>query len=149
MKKIILTLLLLSIAVPSAWAKEVPVKIKPVQKITTSNFSLQEGDSLDFVISENVLINSKLQLKKGTQVQGIITELEDNDYIIKPAKLYIENFRTTTENGMPVKLKGIIYKSGNEHQVFGEFLIFDLLRGGEVQIKPEKDEFTLYAEDNL
>ena len=149
MKKLILPLLFLLLTTQSVLTKEIPIKIKPIQKITTSNLSLQEGDSLDFAICEDVLINSKLHLKKGAQVQGVITELEDNDYVLKPAKLYIENFRTTTASGMPVKLKGIVYKSGNEHQVFGEFLIFDLLRGGEVQIKPRKDEFTLYTEDNL
>ena len=149
MKKIILFSALILTSQQIIWAKEFPVKIKPLQKITTSNIDLKEGDSLDFIISEDVLINSKLYLKRGEKVQGIITGLEDNNYVVQPAKLYIENFKTTTENGMPLKLKGIIYKSGNDHQVFGEFIIFDLLRGGEVQIKPAKDEFTLYVEENL
>jgi len=149
LKKSLLTLICVFCSTQVAFSKEIPVKIKPMQKITTSNLLVKEGDSIDFVVSEDVLINSELRLKKGERVQGIITGLEDNDFVVKPAKLYIENFRTTTVSGKPIKLKGIIYKSGSEHRVFGEFLIFDLLRGGEVQIKPEKDEFTIYIEENL
>lgn len=130
-------------------AKEIAVKIKPACKITTSNLDLKEGDLLDFVISEDVYIKSSPYLKKDEKVTGLVTNLEDNNYLSQPAKIHIENFRTVDVKNSPVKLNGIIYKSGNDHHVLGEFVFFEYLRGGEVQINPEKDEFILYIEENL
>lgn len=153
MKKLILFCFILLTSQQMLWAKEFPVKIKPVQKITTSNVDLREGNSLDFVVSEDVLINSNIYLPKGQKVNGTVTSIEENNFLVQPAKLYAENFRTTSINNKQVKLKGLVYKSGNEHQFFGEFVLAQIvqmfIRGGEVQIKPKKDEFTLYVEENL
>jgi len=148
-KKISLLFFLLLGCNSLALAKEIPVKIKPIYKITTSNALFTEGDSLDFVVAEDVLINSKVYFNKGQKVIGIITSREENDYLVTPAKLYIENFRTQTAQGKPIKLSGFIYKSGNKHDEIMEFFNPEFIRGGEVQIKPEKDEFTIYAEENL
>ena len=149
MKKIILPLLFLLLNPQQLFASEFPVKIKPVHKISTSNLDLKEGDSLEFVTSEAVLINSKPYINKGELVTATVTSLEDNGYLAQPAKLYLENFRTVSAKNTPIKLKGIIYKSGNDHRVFGEVFTFQFLRGGEVHITPEKDEFTIYVEENL
>lgn len=132
-----------------AAAKEVAVKIKPEYKITTSNLDLKEGDILDFTVCEDVFVKSAPYIKKGQKVTGMVTSIQDNDYLVTPAKIYIENFRTHDVNNSPVKLKGIVYKSGNDHHVICEFIILELFRGGEVQIKPQKDVFTIYAEENL
>lgn len=149
-KKLFLLVIILFIGKIS-FAKEMPVHIKPVSKITTSNVNLQEGDSANFVIKDDVLINSKLYLKKNTPVSGIITSLEENDYQYKPATLYIDNFVAKDVNNKTVKLKGIIYKKGNDHWMITQFIPLPLtiLRGGEVQIKPKKDVFTLILEDNI
>lgn len=147
-KKLLLIILCLMFS-QSIFAKEIPVKIKPAFKITTSNLDLKEGDCLEFIISNDVFINSKISFKKGQKVYADVTSLEDNGFLVQPAKLYIENFRTINGQNHQVKLNGIIYKTGNDHHMFTEFFVFDVLRGGEVHIKPEKDEFTIYAEDNL
>lgn len=153
MKKLIvlfITAVCLSlITLGTAMAAETPVKIKPSSKITTSNTTLQEGDLLEFVVAEDVFSGSSLCLKKGQKVTGTVTSLDDNNYLSQPAHLYIENFKTVNSKNDPVKLKGIIYKSGNDHHIMGEFVFFEMLRGGEVQINPEKDEFTIYLEENL
>lgn len=150
MKKLFLLVILLFIGKTSI-AKEVPVNIKPVNKITTSNVNLQEGDNANFVIKDDVFINSKLYLKKNALVSGIITSLEENDYQYKPATLYVDNFVTKDVDNKTVKLKGIIYKKGNDHWMVTQFIPIPLmiLRGGEVQIKPKKDVFTLILEDNI
>lgn len=147
----ITTLLIVTLFISSGvvLSKEIPVKIKPASKITTSNLDLQEGDLLQFVVLEDILINSKPYIEKGQIVTGTVTSLEENNYLAQPAKIYIENFKTTNVNNESVKLKGIVYKTGNNHQVLGEFIFFDLMRGGEVQIKPEKDEFTIYLKESL
>lgn len=150
MKKLFLLVILLFIGKTSI-AKEIPVNIKPVNKITTSNVNLQEGDNANFMIKDDIFINSKLYLKKSAPVSGIITSLEENDYQYKPATLYIDNFVVKDVNNKTVKLKGIIYKKGNDHWMITQFIPIPLmiLRGGEVQIKPKKDVFTLILEDNI
>lgn len=149
MKELLLSVFVLLAFSSSAVAKEIPVKIKPVCKITTANVNLNEGDSVDFTVAENVFVNQKLTIHKGQKVSGIITSLTDNGYMVQPAKLYIENFKTQNAEGKPIKLSGFIYKSGNKHEEIMEFFNPEFIRGGEVQIKPENDEFTIYVEDNL
>lgn len=147
-KKIfIISVLLLTFQVANA--KEIPVNIQPVCKITTSNVSLQEGDNVNFVVKEDVIVNSKMCLKKNDKVTGVITSLEENDYLYKPAALYMDNFVLTETDGKSIKLKGIVYKTGNNHALLTQFIPFPCywLRGGEVQIKPQKDVFTLIFED--
>lgn len=137
------------LSITCVFAREIPVKIKPAHKISTSNLSLREGDTLEFIISQDVYINSKTYLKSGQLVQADITSLEDNGFLVQPAKIYIENFRTVNPQNKMVKLKGLIYKQGNIHPIVTEFFVFDVLRGGEVHLLPQKDEFTIYAEENL
>lgn len=149
MKKKALFIFLFMIVSNAVFAADIPVRIKPEYRVTTSNLDLKEGDSLDFVISEDVFVNSKKYLNKGQKVTADVTSLEDNGFLVQPAKLYVENFRTKDAQNNLVKLKGIIYKSGNSHSALTEFFVFDVLRGGEVQIKPEKDEFIIYIEEKL
>lgn len=150
MKIRILVVLILSVIISNVvGAREIPVKIKPIHKITTSNLDLKEGDCLEFATSEDIYINSKTKIEKGQMVYADVTALEDNGFLVQPASLYIENFRTNDTHNNAIKLKGLIYKTGNDHHIFTDFFVFDVLRGGEVQIKPEKDEFTIYFEDNL
>lgn len=159
MKKIVLVFVFIMLFQPQVISKEITVKIKPASKITTSDLLLKNGDDVEFIVSEDVFLNSKVYLKKDEKVDGIITELVNNNYILQPAELYIENFKTKNVNNVAVKLNGVIYKKGNEHQVFGEILgiiplgigdiLLSFVRGGEVQIKPEKDEFTIYLEEKL
>lgn len=150
MIKKLFSLLILLIIGQISIAKEIPINIKSVGKISTSNVNLQEGDSVDFIITDDIFINSKLFFKKNEPVSGIITSLEENDYLYKPATLYIDNFVTKNTNGTEIKLKGIVYKKGNDHWMITQFIPFPctFLRGGEVQIKPKKDVFTLILEDN-
>lgn len=132
-----------------SFAKEIPVNIKPLYKITTSNVNLQEGDKVDFVTTDDILAGSQLYIKKGTLVSGVITSIEENGFLYQPATLYADNFVTENADGKIVKLKGIIYKKGNDHWMLTQFIPAPLpvLRGGEVQIKPQKDVFTLILED--
>lgn len=149
MKKIILLAIFALIFSNTVFAKDIPVKIKPMQKITTSDLNLIEGDKVEFATSEDVFVNSKLYIKKGQKISGCITSIVPNGFLVEPATIYIENFRTIDVNKNSVKFKGIIYKSGNDHDEITEFFMSNFLRGGEVQIKPKKDEFTIYVEERL
>lgn len=149
MLKNIFTVCLFISTLQIAKANEIPVNIKPAAKITTSNVNLQEGDGVNFIVEDDVYVNSKLYLKKNKPVSGTITSIDENGYLYKPATLYIDNFVTENADEKPTKLKGIIYKKGNDHAIITQFIPLPLiwLRGGEVQIKPKKDVFTLVLDD--
>lgn len=127
-------------------ATEIPVNIVPANKITTCNENIQEGDFIEFIVAQNVNVKSKIFIPKGQKVRGILTTLEDNDILLKPASIYIEDFKTTDINGKEVSLNGIVYKKGNDHSLFKEIILIDFIRGGEVFLAPEKDKFILFLE---
>lgn len=147
-KKIVLLLFFLLISNNFVFAKEYAVMIKPANKISTSDETLKEGDFVDFVTVESVSAPN-FKLAKGQKVTGLITSLEPNGFWVKPASVYIENFKTKDSNNNLVKLNGIVYKQGSDYHNVMDFILIETIRGGEVNILPEKDTFTLYVEDNL
>lgn len=150
-KKSLLVLILILLFAQMTTAKELQVKVYSPIKITTSNSHLQEGDSINFILANDVYLNSKVYLKKGETVSGIITSINNNGFVCKEASIYAENFKVKNVNGKRVSLNGVVYKKGRTHELFTQFIPFvpEIIRGGEVQIKPQKDIFILYFEDNL
>jgi hypothetical protein len=149
LKKIILSLILISVGLCS-FASEQLVTLYSPAKITTSDLNLKEGDEINFAISKDIYVNSKLLIKKDEKVTGIITSLEPNGFGCKEASIYSENFKTKSIDGKEIKLSGIIYKKGRTHWMFTQFipLLPTTIRGGEVQIK-QNDTFELILEEKL
>lgn len=150
LKKSFLSLILFFCCFNSVLAKDVRVEIEPRKKVTTSDLKLNEGDEISFVVAQDVYLHSTLYIKKGAPVIGVITSIENNDFLYKAASICAENFKVKDINEKTVKLKGIIYKKGNNHWMITQFIPAPLgaIRGGEVQIKPNKDTFNLFLEDN-
>src|SRR5574344_145207 len=146
MKRFILIFVLFLSCINYVQADEILVQVKPAYSITTSKDEYIEGDRVKFVIMNNVVDNSKIIIKKGTSVYGTITSIVNNDYASIPAEMTIEDLKTVDTTGKQIKLKGFIYKKGNDHSASMEFLNPQYFRGGEVQIKPFKDIFTLILE---
>lgn len=150
-KKSFLALILVLLFAQANMAKELPVTVYSPTKITTSDPHLQEGDNISFVVAQDVYSGSKLCLKKGEAITGVITNITNNGYVCKEASLYAEGFRVNNVNGKQVQLSGVVYKKGRTHELFTQFIpiVPEIIRGGEVQIEPQKDTFVLYYEDNL
>ena len=148
-KKSILVLSLIFLLNTCAFAKDVPVKVETLLKISTSDVSLHEGDSITLNVANDIYVNSKLYIRKGAIAEGIVTSLVDNGFTCQEASIYAENFRVKTVNGDMVKLKGIVYKKGRNHYMVTQFLPFGyvFIRGGEAQILPEEDSFILHMEE--
>lgn len=138
--RILITLALLCSPV---LAKELVLKVTPVEKITTSNEKLQEGDYVKFKA-----VNTIGKIKEGETITGLITLLEPNGFFGKEAMLSVEQFSTSDSQ----KLNGSIYAKGNQHNQIMEFNGFIGItemwfRGGEVTLLPDKDVFLLYMEN--
>lgn len=140
LKKLILICLLLTGI--SSVAEEVPITITPVQKISTGNKHLMEGDILEFRdINTNEIIT------------GIVKELTPNGFAGEQASLLIDNFKYKNSNKI---LKGNIYIKGGEHKKHQEFAnntafgtTSAFIRGGEVILKPEKTKLVVFLSDYI
>lgn len=132
----------------SAYAKDIPVQLKTISKISTSNVNLQEGDNINLIVADDVYLDSKLYIKKGTNAVGIVTSLTSNDFTCQEAQIYAEQFKVKNTNGKIVKINGVVYKKGRNHSLVTQYLPYgySFIRGGEAQILPQKDVFTLYLD---
>lgn len=145
LKKFLILLVFMFSYSQISFAKDIPVQVKTLSKISTSNVHLQEGDSIELVVVNDVTCSNKVLIKAGTKVIGVITSLEYNGFTCQEASIYAENFQTKDTLGNNVKLKGLIFKKGRNHWMLMQFLpVYAFIRGGEAQILPGKDLFTLY-----
>lgn len=149
-KKLLFFILIFFMAKP-VFAKDLPIQVVPESKITTSSFNLKEGDDISFVVAKDIYIDSKLYFKKGEKVTGLITSLVDNGFNCQEASIYIENFHLKNIHNENINLSGIVYRKGHDHSMLIQFIpiLYPFVRGGEVQILPEKDVFTLYMDERL
>lgn len=122
------------------------VRVTSINKITTSKKSLVEGSKVNFVVVRDVIKDGEKVIKKGSLVEGEVVLIVPNRFISIPAKIVIEEFTTEDIYGNKVRLKGSIRKDGNDHNNIVPYinLFTGLVRGGEVQIRPEEDYFILF-----
>ena len=137
MKKFLLLFILASLplSVTPAFAKKELVNITPVEKITTANDKVMEGDYVNFKI-----VNTDKILR------GLVVKYEPNGMLGKEAILVIDQFYDTQSGE---KYTGTLALNGSQHNEVMEYLTwFDLwAHGGEVTILPDKDVFGLWREE--
>lgn len=150
-KRILLTLIILFSLNMFAMADEIPVKLTPLDPISTANVDLREGDKINLIVADDVVLNSNVYIKKGSVATGVITSLVDNGFVCQEASLYVENFKVKNTQGKQVKLDGIVYKKGRNHSYVTQFLgdVFCFIRGGEAKMEPIKDTYTLYVKGTV
>ncbi len=124
----------------SSIAEEIPVTITPVQKISTSNKYLMEGDTVEFK-----------DVNSGEIITGVIKELTPNGFAGEQASLLINDFKYKNSNKT---LNGNIYIKGGEHKKYQEFAnnssigaTTAFIRGGEVILQPEKTKLVVFFDD--
>ncbi len=135
MKKIIFTILLSALVFVPAYAAKTEVLITPLEKVTTSDDNLLEGDFIDFRV-----VGTEKKLR------GLIVKYEENGFCGKEAVLVMDQFRALNSDD---KYSGTISINGNQHngimEFFADFMLY--VRGGEVTIVPDKDTFSLWREE--
>lgn len=136
-KKLILICLLMTGI--SSFAEEIPVTITPVQKISTADKHLMEGDTLEF---KNINTNEI--------ITGVVKELTPNGFEGQQAAILIDNFKYKNSDKI---LNGNVYIKGGEHKKAQEFAnavsTTYFIRGGEVILKPEKTKLVVFFSDYI
>ncbi len=137
-KKLILICILM--AGISSVAEEIPVTITPVQKISTADKTLMEGDTLEF-----------RDINTDEIITGVVKELTPNGFAGEQAALLIDNFKYKNSDKI---LNGNVYIKGSEHKKHQEFAnntsfgaTSAFIRGGEVTLKPEKTKLIVFFND--
>lgn len=138
MTRFLTFILLFFLTFNSVSAIETAIKVTPKQVYSTCKPYPKEGDYIEFLTVED-----KSGIKKGTLVQGLLTERIENDFEGKVGSFYIEQFKVNGKN-----LNGIIYQKGNPHALFLDNILSSMwVRGGEAFLIPNKHIFTLYLKD--
>lgn len=125
----------------SAMAEEVPIAITPLQRISTDDKTLHEGDVVEFK-----------DVKTNEEITGIIEELKPNGFYGEQATLYISNFKYK-HSDKPIL--GSVYLIGGEHKRYQDLTNYGIapvsvfIRGGEVILKPEKTKLIVFFSDYI
>ncbi len=130
-KRIFFTFLFLALNILPTFAKT-EILVTPIEKITTANNSVNEGDYIDFKV-----------LGSDKKLRGLIVKYQENGFGGIEAILVVDQFRAINSDD---KYEGTIAINGNQHnqimEFFASWAIY--IRGGEVTILPDKDIFTLW-----
>lgn len=152
-KKIIFTCLLFIFAMP-VFAEKIPVKITPMQIISTHHDEVEVGDKIEFEVVKDVYKNEKLFIKKGTTVIGIIDFIHPNGWFGDAANVKLLNFSTADVNDKkveityPLNIKGGIIRSENKQYWIRYFLNWMgfIIRGAEIFVEPDTKIYNIFIE---
>lgn len=103
-KNAILVFSLFFVAMLPACAEKIPVRIAPLQAISTNNDEVEIGDWIKFEIAEDVYVNDKLYLKRNTEVTGIVDFVHPNGWGGDCAQIYFKKFYTNDVNNKKVEI---------------------------------------------
>ncbi len=130
-KRVFFTFLFLALNILPTFAKT-EILVTPIEKITTANNSINEGDYIDFKV-----------LGTDKKLRGLIVKYQENGFGGIEAILVVDQFRAINSDD---NYEGTIAINGNQHnqimEFFASWAIY--IRGGEVTIIPDKDIFTLW-----
>ena len=96
------------------------------QELLTSK-TAEIGDSVIFIVNEDVAVNGAVVIARGASIRGRVTLAERNGHFGKAGKLSIELSSTTAIDGQPVKLRSTQAKSGDDKT--GKAVVLTVLFG--------------------
>ena len=89
-----------------------PVNVVTVKEITTKD--AKPNDPVEFTVSEDLVVNGHVIVRKGTAAIGSVINAEKGGYMGKSGKLAVQVESTTTSDGQPVKLRAAKGREGDD-----------------------------------
>lgn len=156
-KQVLLIIFLFLSTFTPVFADKIPIKITPIQVISTHNNETEIGDWIDFEIVEDVYENDDVIFKKGTKVIGIVDFVHPNGWLGDAAEVSLKKFVTVdakhkkVEIDSPVLLNGNMLLKDQSKQCLIDVLnnllpIFIIVRGSEIYLEPDVKVYTLFIE---
>lgn len=141
-----------------AFAEKIPVRLTPLQVVSTKNDTIEVGDAISFRVVNDVYENDKLLFKKGSNAFGIVDFIHNNGWGGDSAEIKFAKFVIKNANGektiidYPVDIKGITEKANASRQnvvyyltTFFDGILF-VIRGSEIYIEPDTMVFNIFIE---
>lgn len=157
-KKIISVLFLLLFIVLPSYAEKVPVKISPIQVISTNHDEIEVGDWIKFTTVNDVYVNDNLYIKKNTDIIGIVDFIHNNGWGGDSAEVVFKTFYTKDVNNNKVTISYPLDINGNWEMTntirsasthsLGSVIpcVGFIFRGAEIYIEPDTKVFNLFIE---
>lgn len=139
--KIFLSLILFSILTMPSFAEKIPVRIEPIQVISTHHDEVEVGDKIKFTTTKDVMLNGKIYIKASTNVYALVDFVHNNGWAGDNAEIKFNKFITQNINGekiiikYPISLKGCHEKANIIKTFLADITI--LVRGAEIYIEPD------------
>jgi hypothetical protein len=89
-----------------------PINVVTAQEITSKE--AKPNDPVNFTVSEDLVLNGRVIVSKGTAAIGSVINAEKGGYLGKSGKLGIQVESTQTVDGQPLKLRAAKGKEGND-----------------------------------
>lgn len=152
-KKIILTLVFTLVFICPSYAQKIPVKIAPLQIISTHKDEIELGDRVKFQVVRDVYVNEKLYIKKNSTITGVADFIHPNGWAGDNAQITLNNFHVKGIDNKDIEINyPLLFDGGSEtgrdtKEVISYLLyITFLFRGGEIYIEPDTKVYNIFIE---
>lgn len=129
--------------------EKIPVKLIPIQIITTDYDEIEVGSRLRFKIANDIYKNDKLFIKKDTPVSATVSHFKENGWCDDSSEMELDNFITKDISNKTVKINDTLkinafemLKWQNPKIRRGWNYLSSWFRGKEFNIIPPKDNPT-------
>lgn len=149
-KKIILIFLLFIAATP-VFAEKIPVKIAPVQVISTNHDEVEVGDLIKFEVINDVYSNGHLLINKDAPALGLVDFVHPNGWADDKAEIYINKFiledinNKKHEASSHLKIETALGAKPTIKELF-VFYVLGLFRGAEIFVEPDTKIYNIFIE---
>jgi len=162
-KKIFYILFVFVVVTLPSFAEKIPVKISPIQIISTHHDEIETGDWIKFETVKDVFIDEKLYIPQSTEIIGVVDFVHQNGWAGDSAEIKFKNFYTKDINNKkvlisyPLDLEGNV-EMANDSRQFPTGLVSNLayyinrnikyanflIRGSEIFIEPDTKTFNVF-----
>ena len=150
-RNLLLILAIIAIFTSPAFAEKIPVKLTNAELLSTKHDEIEVGDLIDFKTLNDIYVEDKLYIKKGTKVVGAVDFVHNNGWGGDNAEIKVEKFILKNANGEKITINYPISINGNSETAnsFKQLVlsnIFIFIRGSEIYIEPKKIHFSVFIE---
>lgn len=117
-----------------------PINVAVAKEVTSKE--AKPNDPVEFTVTEDLVINGQVVVRKGTPAVGSVINAEKKGYMGKSGKLAVQVESTTTSDGRPLKLRAAKGREGDDKTTSTVVLstlispAFLFMKGSEAKITP-------------
>src|SRR6185295_90920 len=88
------------------------INVSVAKEVTSKD--AKPNDPVEFTVTEDLVINGQVIVRKGTPATGSVINAEKKGYMGKSGKLAVQVESTTTSDGRPLKLRAAKGREGDD-----------------------------------